>query len=635
MPKVSIVVPVFNTEKYLKVCLDSILCQTLKELEIICVNDGSTDNSLKILKEYSVADNRIKIIDKPNSGYGNSMNIGMEAATGEYIGIVESDDYIIQNMYEILYHIAISNDLDMIKSDYYSFVSDENGKEHRTYIKNSGYTNMVFSPKFRPGVLLSTTANWTGLYKTNFLRKHNIKHNETPGASYQDIGFHFITLSLAERAYFFDQAFYLYRQDNPNSSINSKKKVYCIHDEYEFIEAFYNKNPDLKGIFLGTMLARKHNSFVHTFIRIAPEFKKEFIHFYSKMLQKGMESGIYQKNYFVENRWRELNKIKNNPNKFLLDWERQKKREEIICNYDKGKISYLNRFIWALQDHGFKYTIKRGLKEIIKKIGPKHWDILDAPMAHLKILCCRILKVFGLSTRRMRRIEAVKGRHDGERCFIACTGPSLCVEDLEKLKGEYTFSMNTIFLAYENTDWRPDYYGFVDYYTYCRLSQHYKVDFEKICKRDAFLHSYISVPDSEKIKSCHIHYGNHTKRSRKKNIVRIEDDVSVCVYDCFTVTNFVMNIAIYMGFKEIYIIGCDCNYDGKNVHFVNSKIDPQKDKTGRWQEAVDLNKVGYEAIKKYAKSKGVKIFNATRGGYLEVFPRINFDSITFKSEIEV
>ena len=103
---VSIVVPVCNVERYLKECLDSVIKQTLKNIEIICVNDGSTDNSLKILREYEKKDRRIKVITKKNSGYGNTMNVGMDAANGKYIGIVESDDYVDEKMFERLYETA-------------------------------------------------------------------------------------------------------------------------------------------------------------------------------------------------------------------------------------------------------------------------------------------------------------------------------------------------------------------------------------------------------------------------------------------------------------------------------------------------------------------------------------------------
>ena len=101
-PSVSILVPCYNVEKYIHQCMDSIISQTLKDIEIICINDGSKDNTLSILKEYADKDKRIVIIDKSNSGYGDSMNQGLKKANGEYIGIVESDDFVEPNMFETL-----------------------------------------------------------------------------------------------------------------------------------------------------------------------------------------------------------------------------------------------------------------------------------------------------------------------------------------------------------------------------------------------------------------------------------------------------------------------------------------------------------------------------------------------------
>ena len=111
MAKVSIIVPIYNVEQYLVECMESIVHQTLKDIEIICVNDGSTDNSLKIIQDYAQKDNRIVIIDKQNEGYGKGMNDGLDKATGEYVGIVEPDDYVDLHMYEDLYKIAHENDL--------------------------------------------------------------------------------------------------------------------------------------------------------------------------------------------------------------------------------------------------------------------------------------------------------------------------------------------------------------------------------------------------------------------------------------------------------------------------------------------------------------------------------------------
>ena len=134
MPKVSIIIPTYNVENYLRECMESVTRQTLKDIEIICINDGSTDGSLQILKEYANKDSRIVLVDKKNEGYGVGMNIGLDKATGEYIGIVEPDDFVPLNMYEDLYNAAKENDLDFVKADFYRFTRDsENGNMELIY----------------------------------------------------------------------------------------------------------------------------------------------------------------------------------------------------------------------------------------------------------------------------------------------------------------------------------------------------------------------------------------------------------------------------------------------------------------------------------------------------------------------
>ena len=118
MPKISIIVPVYNVENYLKNCIDSILTQTFKDFELILVNDGSTDNSLSICESYKAIDNRIKIVNKKNGGLSSARNAGLDIAAGEYIGFVDSDDYIHPQMYEILYNEIIKNKADISMCDF-------------------------------------------------------------------------------------------------------------------------------------------------------------------------------------------------------------------------------------------------------------------------------------------------------------------------------------------------------------------------------------------------------------------------------------------------------------------------------------------------------------------------------------
>ena len=220
-PKVSIVVPIYNVEKYLRQCLDSVVNQTLKEIEIICVDDGSTDSSPEIIQEYVEKDNRVKVISKPNSGYGNSMNRGFDMAEGEYIGIVESDDYAEPNMFEVLYRIASKNRLDIVKSGYYFYYSIPTERNEKIEIVSKARENVIFCPAtdFKAPMEMVEFFNlkptiWSAIYRRDFIRENNIRFNETPGASFQDASFNFKVMALAKRVQLIRDAFLHYRQDN-------------------------------------------------------------------------------------------------------------------------------------------------------------------------------------------------------------------------------------------------------------------------------------------------------------------------------------------------------------------------------------------------------------------------------------
>ena len=228
MAKVSIIIPTYNVEEYLEECMDSVVRQTLQDIEIICINDGSTDGSLEILKRYAQNDKRIIIVDKENGGYGIGMNIGLDKATGEYIGIVEPDDFVPLNMYEDLYNIAEKENLDFVKADFYRFKRSDNGNMDLVYnhlSKNEEDYNVVFNPSTDPKTLLYIMNTWSGIYRRSFLEEYHIRHNETPGASFQDNGFFWQTFIYAKRAMIINKPYYMNRRDNPNSSVHNPDKV--------------------------------------------------------------------------------------------------------------------------------------------------------------------------------------------------------------------------------------------------------------------------------------------------------------------------------------------------------------------------------------------------------------------------
>lgn len=334
MPKVSIIVPVYNVEQYLKECLDSIINQTLQDIEILCVNDGATDNSGKILDEYAAKDSRIKVIHKQNEGYGKAMNIGLDNATGEYIGIVEPDDYIALDMYESLYNIAKEKDLDLIKADFHRFVGDGDKKTFY-YEKLSPleeYYNKVLNPKEDFNVFKFTINTWAGIYKRDFVEKYHIRHNETPGASYQDNGFWFQTFAFATRIYILNQPFYKNRRDNPNSSIKSKEKVLCIKEEYDFIENILEKN-NLKNIFEPIFLYKKYINYIFHLHRIDNKFKKNWLKIFAEDFAKPFEEGKITPEIFSTRIYINLKYLIKNPYKryrFIKKWR--------VKNQDKNKL---------------------------------------------------------------------------------------------------------------------------------------------------------------------------------------------------------------------------------------------------------------------------------------------------------
>lgn len=277
--KVSIIVPIYNVEQYLRECLDSIKRQTLKEIEIICVNDGSTDGSLCIIQEYARNDKRFIVLDGSNAGYGAAMNKGIDLARGQYIGIVEPDDYIKRTMYEKLYNCAVSNDLDLIKADFYTFkgFGIKRKFEYRKIDFDDSHYNRLWDLNKEPECVKLVMNTWTGIYKRDFIKKNNIRHNETPGASFQDNGFFWQTFTKARRAMFVNQAFYMCRRDNPNSSVNSSDKVYCMNKEYQYIYELLIKDKETWEKFKDYFTFLQFNNYMWTYNRILDCFKKEYL----------------------------------------------------------------------------------------------------------------------------------------------------------------------------------------------------------------------------------------------------------------------------------------------------------------------------------------------------------------------
>ena len=234
-PLVSLVVPIYNVADYLEQCLASIQSQSYTNLEIICLNDGSTDSSLALLEAYAARDGRLVIIDKENEGYGKTCNRGIAAAHGTWVGIVEPDDYLEPTMVQELVDLIQANggesQVDIARSAYWRvFGNQKNGRaEVKAQVKNAAgstehripcaYKGRV-KPKQQPcsidqmaQLLLHHPAIWTALYRKEFLTQNNISFKEVPGAGWVDNPFLIASHCCGARLVYTDSALYNYREN--------------------------------------------------------------------------------------------------------------------------------------------------------------------------------------------------------------------------------------------------------------------------------------------------------------------------------------------------------------------------------------------------------------------------------------
>lgn len=234
-PLVSLVVPIYNVQDYLEQCLASIQSQSYTNLEIICLNDGSTDSSLALLEAYAARDGRLVIIDKENEGYGKTCNRGIATAHGTWVGIVEPDDYLEPTMVQELVDLIQANggedQVDIARSAYWRvFGNQKNGRAGvKAQVKNAAgsgehripcaYKGRV-KPKHQPcsidqmaQLLLHHPAIWTALYRKEFLTQNNISFKEVPGAGWVDNPFLIASHCCGARLVYTDSALYNYREN--------------------------------------------------------------------------------------------------------------------------------------------------------------------------------------------------------------------------------------------------------------------------------------------------------------------------------------------------------------------------------------------------------------------------------------
>lgn len=373
MCKISVLIPICNVEAYLDQCIQSLLNQSFQDFELICVDDGSTDQSARIIDRYAVSDDRLKVIHKENTGYGNSMNVALDRAEGDYIGILESDDFAEPDMLRKLYEAAVANNADVVKGDYFHY---RNGGDTFVNRLRSYPKNQLLNCVSRPEIWNLADSIWSCLYRRSFLSEHWIRFHETPGASYQDISFALQVWSHAERVYFLEDALLHYRRDNPNASMNNPRKLFCVFDEYEWAKERLREKLDENLTVRQYFTASKYRDYFNHYYRVGVQYQYALLHRLEQSFQEDWKKGDIRQEAFPEMVWENLMEMKTDKNRFFEKTAKPVADARLdICDFENPAL-YGRAFLEALKNYPYVFLYGAGqvgqrLAEAITKQGGK------------------------------------------------------------------------------------------------------------------------------------------------------------------------------------------------------------------------------------------------------------------------
>lgn len=312
-PKISIIVPIYNVEKYLDRCLQSLVNQTLKDIEIILVDDGSPDNCPQMCDEYAQKDNRIKVIHKQNAGLGYARNSGLEIATGEYVAFVDSDDYVDTAMYETLYERANITNADATFCGFKTEVTKDVWRESREVTKDELWEgngvkefmyNMIASGKGVRQERLYQMSVWHAIYKREIIVKNDILFPSERDVVSEDIPFQVDFLKNANKVLYLNRHFYYYCLNVTSLTATFKKeKIYGYNKLYNILitkikEKEYSQR--VNRFYIGYCRSYFYDIYIHNlknkaelcnivlnsreFKKVKHEFKSSFLPIHTRLM---------------------------------------------------------------------------------------------------------------------------------------------------------------------------------------------------------------------------------------------------------------------------------------------------------------------------------------------------------------
>ena len=343
--KVSVIVPVYNVEKYLKDCLNSVINQTLEDIEIICVNDGSTDNSLAILEDYAKKDSRIKIINQKNKGSSGARNTGMKYVQGEYVLFLDSDDWLNADALSELYWSHLDDNLDMLffqTVDYY----EEDGRYElnqfggMTAIDDS-FEGKIFNYKDVASIIFKIPHSaFNKLYSTSFLQRINASFPE--GINYEDLAFFYDVFLKAERVSILKKELLFYRIRENSISTSGGEKSFDIFKSLKLVNNSLKNIKIIVNNYLQDYLMFIIVNLKFVFVRLKDEYKNDY---FKSMLENYEYFGLdkvdndfsgwsYEDRIFYQS-------IKKAKNGYEFDLIYNKDCQTFLVNHYKGLVEKL------------------------------------------------------------------------------------------------------------------------------------------------------------------------------------------------------------------------------------------------------------------------------------------------------
>jgi len=615
--KLSVIVPVYNVEIYLRKCLDSILEQTLKEIEIILVNDGSTDGSLSILEEYESQDSRIIIVTQENAGLSAARNTGIKIAKGEFVAFVDSDDYIDKQMFEIMYKKAKSELSDIVMCNF-DKVTEEGKHNERSYIKGNVGKEAIF---LRLLAAKYYSVAWANIYKLSLFKDYDI--NYPIGLYHEDVPITYKLFYYANNISVVENVFYHWLQRKGSISKSMTQK--------HIDDIFIIFNMTHKFLIKEGILEKYDKYFIRRIYHFTIGLISKINHYSENEIEK------HNKNFYIIEKLRKDGYETNTILSILKDYDPNlyKKYINLLKLGCSEELKKCKKELSKEKSENQKIRKSKGFKLLLKFYKLKNILLLRNENKSKKQSSN---KNFNISDNEILRLKKLKNKYEGKRCFIIGNGPSLNKLDLSYLKDEYTFGVNGIFYKTKEMGFKPTFY---------MVEDNHVIDdnIDEINKYDIKYKFFPSIYKDKVTTQDNIYFfevdlGFYKTSHPYYCIPRFSKDFSKVSYAGQSVTYMNIQLAYYLGFTEVYLIGMDFSYairesdeiDGatllSNEDDINHFHPDYFGKGKKWHDP-KVERVGwnYEYARDVFEKDGRKIYNATVGGKLEIFDRVNYDSL--------